>query len=45
MILMLTFPERNIVSDNYFAEIGYFESLENIQNGKEKLLWGELPEE
>lgn len=45
MTLMLTFPERNLVSDNYFAEVGYFESLENIQNGKEKLLWGELPEE
>ena len=29
----------DIISDNYFASVGFYDSCENIQNGKEKLLW------
>lgn len=43
--LMISTDTRNVVSDNYFAECGYFESAKNVRNGKETLLWGELPEE
>lgn len=45
MTLMFTTDTHEIVSDNYFAEVGFFDSVENIKSGKENLLWGELPEE
>lgn len=44
-VLMLSTKTREIVSDNYFAEVGFWDSVENIENGKETLLWGTLPEE
>lgn len=31
--------ERAIISDNYFAEQGYLDSLDNLKSGKEKLIW------
>lgn len=40
---MYTTSERELVSDNYFAEVGFADSIENIENGSETLLWGELP--
>lgn len=43
MIIMFTTNTHGIVSDNYFAEVGFWESVENIKSGKEILLWGELP--
>ena len=45
MTLMFTTSTHEIVSDNYFAEVGYWDSVENVKSGKETLLWGELPEE
>ena len=42
---MLSTDTHQVVSDNYFAEVGFWDSVENVRNGKEKLLWGELPEE
>lgn len=45
LILMLDTATHRIISDNCFAEIGYTESIENINAGKEKLLWGEIPSE
>jgi hypothetical protein len=44
-VIMLDINTRTIVSDNYFAEVGYFDSVENIKSGKETLLWGKLPDE
>ena len=44
-VLMLSTENRTIVSDNYFAEVGFWDSVENIKEGKETLLWGTLPEE
>jgi len=47
LCLMLNAENHEVVSDNYFASEGYFESIENIKNGKsnEKLIWGHIPEE
>lgn len=42
---MYTTLGRELVADNYFAEVGFDDSLENIKNGSETLLFGELPEE
>ena len=42
--IMLGTENRMIISDNYFAEVGFSKSVEHIRNGKETLLWGELPE-
>lgn len=39
MVIMLRTDTREVVSDNYFAENGYFESLDNIEKGEEKLIW------
>lgn len=39
---MYTTSERELVSDNYFTEVGFADSIENIENGSETLLWGEL---
>mgnify|MGYP003292505304 CR=1 FL=1 len=45
LILMTDITNNSVVSDNYFAEVGYGDSVENIKNGTETLLYGELPEE
>jgi len=37
-MIMLRTASGEPVSDNYFAEVGYYESLENIENGEEKKL-------
>ena len=44
-IHMLSTKDHSLVSDNYFAEIGYFDSVEDIRKGSESLIWGVLPEE
>ena len=44
-IIMLNTEDHTIVSDNYFAEVGYNDSVENIRGGSETLIWGELPEQ
>lgn len=44
-MLMLRTEDHSIVSDNYFAEVGYTDSIENVKSGKETLLWGELPKD
>lgn len=43
-ILMISIEDHSIVSDNYFAEVGYWDSIQNIDNNTETLIWGELPE-
>lgn len=43
LILMFDFDTRTICSDNYFAEEGYWSSVENIKNKKETWYWGEVP--
>ena len=43
--IMLNTEDHSIVSDNYFAEVGYNDSVENIRDGSETLIWGELPEQ
>lgn len=45
MILMLNTETHNIVSDNYFAEVGFWDSVGDVKSGKEMLLFGELPNE
>ena len=42
---MLSIEDHTVISDNYFAEVGYWDSVEDVKSGKEALLWGELPEE
>ena len=41
---MFTTDTHEVVSDNYFAEVGYWDSIQNIDNNTETLIWGELPE-
>lgn len=43
-VLMLSIANGSVVSDNYFAEVGFWESVEAIRKGEEKILYGELPE-
>ena len=43
--LMLCTKNHEVVSDNYFASVGYWDSVEDIKTGKETLLWGKLPPE
>ncbi len=45
--LMLSTDSHRVVSDNYFAEVGLCQSVQNIVAGRneEILLWGELPED
>lgn len=43
--IMLNTEDHSMVSDNYFAEVGYNDSVENIRDGNETLIWGELPEQ
>ena len=42
---MLDTSDHFLLSDNEFAEMGYWDSIEEIQNGSDTLLWGELPSE
>lgn len=45
--LMLDTNTHEIISDNYFASVGYMDSIELITKGsnEEILLWGEIPKE
>lgn len=43
-VLMFSTDTYEVVSDNYFAEVGYWDSIQNIDNTTETLIWGELPE-
>lgn len=43
-VLMFSTDTHEVVSDNYFAEVGYWDSIQNIDNNTETLIWGELPE-
>ena len=38
-MLMFDTDGLDIISDNYFAVAGFYDSCENIKNGKEKHLW------
>lgn len=37
--------DHRLVSDNELADNCYLDSVENIRNGTEKLLWGKIPEQ
>lgn len=37
--LMLVTDSREVASDNYFAEVGYADSVAAIRGGSEKMLW------
>lgn len=45
MFDVLGTTDHRLVSDNEFADICYLDSVENIGNGAEKLLWGKIPEQ
>ena len=45
MFDVLGTTDHRLVSDNEFADICYLDSVENIRNGAEKLLWGKIPEQ
>lgn len=45
MFDVLGILDHRLVSDNEFADICYLDSVENIRNGAEKLLWGKIPEQ
>lgn len=44
-VLMLNTSTRGLVSDNHFAEDGFWTSLDQIEEGKEALLWKNETEE
>ena len=41
-MLMLSTDNHTVVADDYFAEVGYLNSIENIKAGNEILLWGNI---
>lgn len=41
-LIMLDAKTHEIVSDNYFASVGYDDSIENITSGKETLIYGHI---
>lgn len=43
-ILMFNAKTCQLISNNYFAETGLLDSVDAIKAGKEKLLWGNIPE-
>lgn len=44
--VMFSTEDGHVVADNSaFAEMGLWESFKNVEDGKEKLLYGEIPEE
>jgi len=44
-MIMLSLHKREVISDNYFAEVGWHDSMEAVINGKERLLYGKLPDD
>ena len=47
LALMLSTETHEIISDNYFADVGFWESVASIRkkDGNETLLWGTIPED
>lgn len=43
--IMLSTDDRSVISDNYFAEVGWHDSMINVLTGKEQLLFGNVPED
>lgn len=41
-MLMFRTDTHEIVSDNYFASVGFDDSCKNVKTGKEVLLWGTI---
>lgn len=41
-LIMLDAKTHEIVSDNYFASVGYGDSIENIASGEETLIYGHI---
>lgn len=44
-VYMLRTEDHTIVSNNNFADDGYWQSIKAIHEGNEELLWGEIPDE
>lgn len=44
LVYAFSTSDHNLLSDNEYADISYWNSVDAIKNGTEKLLWGELPE-
>lgn len=45
LVYALSTSNHDLLSDNEYADMGYWESVDAIKDGTEKLLWGELPED
>lgn len=39
LYVMLETDSREVIADNYFAEVGYADSVDAIRKGEEKMLW------
>lgn len=44
LVYVFNTSDHNLLSDNEYADISYWNSVDAVKNGTEKLLWGELPE-
>ena len=44
LVYVFSTSDHNLLSDNEYADISYWNSVDAVKNGTEKLLWGELPE-
>ena len=44
LVYAFSTSDHNLLSDNEYADISYWNSVDAVKNGTEKLLWGELPE-
>ena len=44
LVYAFSTADHDLLSDNECADIGYWDSVDAIKEGTEKLLWGELPE-
>ena len=42
--LMLDANTHDVVSDNHFAEEGFYNSIRNIKKGREKNIWNNVPD-
>lgn len=41
---MFGVEDHVLIADGYFAEEGFWQSVQHVKSGKEKLIWGKLPE-
>lgn len=41
---MFGVEDHVLIADGYFAEEGFWQSVQHVESGEEKLIWGKLPE-